>query len=96
MTNLYYNTIKKIKKYGEHFPKKHGDWYRVKVLNAYVLLDTYNGRISVHRNKCEPSEKDIYGGIVTFYYDDYELLAINFGEYKETKMLNFWSGHIGL
>jgi len=91
---VYKDSIKRIKKHGEHFPKKHGDWYRIKVMNSYLLLDTWNGRISVHAGRCEPSGKDIYGAVVCFNYDDSKTLGINFGSFKVNRMLNFWRGHI--
>jgi hypothetical protein len=91
MNKYYYNFIRRIKKYGERFPKKHGEWYRIKVLGRWITLDTWNGRIALHGEKCEPSGNDVYGNLVCFHVDESTTLGFNFGDYKEHPDMNYWS-----
>jgi hypothetical protein len=96
-SNAYYDFIERIKAHGERFPKKHGEWYRIQVLGKWITLDTWNGRIALVGERCEPSGRDVYGNVVCFYNDGKipETLGFNFGEYyKEHPLMNFWRLHI--
>jgi hypothetical protein len=93
-SSAYYDFVDRIKKHGEKFPKKHGEWYRIKVLDKFITLDTWNGSIVLHGKECEKSGNDIYGNLVCFHSSEREQLAINFGGYSEHQMMNFWRLHI--
>lgn len=81
------NNLKtKIKLLGEKFPKKHGEWYRLKIYDDnYLLLDTWNGQVCHHKG-CESSGTDnmyrcvyVFGGFVNVV---------------KGHMVNFWKCHI--
>ena len=92
---IYENCIDRIMKHGERFPKKHGEWYRIKVFGDYwITLDTWNWAIRVHKGKCDYSGNDIWGNLVCFWFDNIETLAYDFGELKEFPMLNYWRLHL--
>ncbi len=86
----YCGFIERIKKYGERFPKKHGEWYRIKVLGRWITLDTYNGCICLHGKRCEPAGNDVWENLVCFDTDENTTLGFNFGEYKEHPDMNYW------
>ena len=71
---------------GERFPKKHGEWYRLKVYdNNYLLLDTWNGCV-YHHLYCEPSDtNNMYGVVYVFSGCQGSV---------EGHMNNFWYYHI--
>jgi hypothetical protein len=77
---------KKIKKLGEKLPKKHGEWYRLKVYeNNYLLYDSWNGYI-YHHIGCESS------GIDNMYKVVYAFSG--FVKRVNKDMVNFWLGHL--
>jgi hypothetical protein len=91
-SETYKDCIRRIKKHGERFPKKHGEWYRIKAQNKWILLDTWNSAIFLMK-ECSPSGKDANGGIVCFYGDK-DPLAIDFGRTNESARLNYWRCHL--
>ena len=75
-----------IRSVGERFPKKHGEWYRLKVYdNNYLLLDTWNGCV-YHHLDCEPSDTNNMYGVV-YVFSGFQS-AVN------GHMNNFWYAHI--
>jgi len=78
--------IKKIKEFGEKLPKKHGDWFRLKIYDDnYLVLDTWNKHV-YHYKGCEPSDtNNMYNVVYTF--------TGYIGSIKPD-MANFWSAHI--
>jgi hypothetical protein len=77
---------KKIKNLGEKLPKKHGEWYRLKVYeDNYLIYDTWNGDI-YHHIGCKSSGIDnMYSVIYTFS---------GFVKKVNKDMVNFWLGHL--
>lgn len=76
----------KIRKLGEKLPKKHGDWFRLKIYDDnYLVLDTWNKQIA-HYKGCVPSDtNNMYNVVYVF---------TGFVSGVEPNMANFWSAHI--
>lgn len=72
---------------GEKFPKKHGDWYRLNVWGDYYLvLDTWNGAIDVHKGECKDSGTENMYRVVYAFSDKIGYLT--------KSMIGFWYSHI--
>ena len=73
---------------GEHLPKKHGKWYRLKVWgDNYLLYDTWNGHIYQHKG-CESTGTDnMYRVVYTFK---------GFVRRVTKEMIPFWNAHIDM
>ena len=82
-----------IRKVGDRHPKKHGEWYRLRVYdNHYLILDTWNGSIYHYPNGAEPTDTDnMYRCVYTFV--DVNGIPNNF-ERVIGHMNDFWYGHI--
>tara|TARA_R110000744_G_scaffold338112_1_gene443298 strand:+ start:213 stop:461 length:249 start_codon:yes stop_codon:yes gene_type:complete len=80
------NLIKKLKTKGERFPKKHGEWYRLKVYeDNYLIYDTWNRDIYHHKGCVSSGVGNMYGVVYTF--------SGYVGKVKKD-MVNFWLGHL--
>tara|TARA_R110000850_G_scaffold195808_1_gene322226 strand:+ start:494 stop:742 length:249 start_codon:yes stop_codon:yes gene_type:complete len=78
--------IDKIKKLGEKLPKKHGEWYRLKVYeDNYLIYDTWNKHIYHHKGCVSSGDNNMYGVIYTFS---------GYVGRVNKDMANFWLGHI--
>jgi len=78
--------IENLKNLGEKLPKKHGDWYRLKIYdNIYLLLDTWNGKIYYHKGCIGHDLNNLYRVIYTF---------TGFQDVVDKNMANFWNCHI--
>lgn len=76
----------KIKKCGEHYPKKHGNWYVLRAFKDYdLVLDDYNGHITIHKNTESTGEDNMYLVVYTF---------TNQVGYVKQHLANFWYGHV--
>lgn len=94
-TNAYYDFVHRIKTHGTRFPKKHGEWYRVRIksLRKWVTLDTWNGSICVHEGKCEPSGNDVYGNLC-FHSKSHIQIGFNLGEFYQHPWMDFYRLHL--
>lgn len=83
----------KIRALGERLPKKHGDWYRVRVYdNHYLVLDTWNGYIYHYPNGAESTGTDnMYRVVYTF--EDVNGKPNNF-QIVKPHMEGFWYCHL--
>ncbi len=71
---------------GEKLPKKHGEWYRLKIYDDnYLVLDTWNGHVYHHKD-CEPSDtNNMYRVVYVFSGFIRSVTGI---------MADFWNMHI--
>lgn len=93
MKHEYEKILKdKIRKFGKRHPKKHGEWYALRVYgNHYLVLDTWNGQIDHHPNGANPTDTN------NMYRCVYAFLDAN-GNHNSRYVRNyiapFWCGHI--
>lgn len=78
---------------GERLPKKHGSWYRVRTFdNNWLVYDTWNGCVYLHRNGAVPTDTDnMYCVVYAFRTSDG---GVDDGEAVRPHMADFWRGHI--
>jgi len=83
----YERLQKWVRKYGRHFPKKHGEWYRVVTFipNTYLVLDTWNGFVYIHEGAEDSGTDNMYRVVYVF----------SGGKgYVRPYMARFWATHI--
>jgi hypothetical protein len=85
--------IKKIKSKGEKHPKKHGEWYSLKIYNNhYLVLDTWNGDVYHYPNGATPTDtNNMYRCVYTFL-DEAE--NPNNWTIVKGRMIRFWNAMI--
>ena len=61
------NLRNSIRTHGEKFPKKHGEWYRLRIWgDNYLIYDTWNKQVYHHKG-CVPSDtNNMYGVVYVF------------------------------
>ena len=84
--NKYKELVNLIHKYGEKYPKKHGNWIKLHYIKDYYFcMDSWNERISLYKNP-----------IIEYWNIEGELictLGIDFGGFKcyvENVLLECW------
>lgn len=91
-TKSYIRFLGWIQRNGERLPKRHGDWFRAKVLGCDLIHDSWNGGIWIYPNGAEQSGNDVYGNVVCFH-GKRELLAIDFDRFYQSARMDFWRIH---
>jgi len=81
---------------GKQYPKRHGEWYTLSILDKVLKLDTWNNQILVC-GKAEVGGRDYYGKVTTWRTLGRYSIAIDFGgaEYNQI-MLRFWYAHANM
>jgi len=83
----------KIRRKGEHHPKKHGDWFRIHAYdNNWLVYDTWNGSVYHYSNGCSPGDANNLYHVVYVFYDK-DGIVDNCKRVKP-HMYGFWNGHL--
>lgn len=81
----YYKLVKLIRNNGKSFRKRHGEWIRVKIYNnTWLVLDTWNSCITVHKGACEDRTSH---GYTWGFEDRTDNIGMHFGGFRS---------HVGL
>lgn len=73
---------------GEKFPKKHGEWYCLHIYDDnYLVLDTWNGNITYHKECKSTGTDNMYGVVYTFTGEQCTIRG---------EMISFWHKHAQL